>query len=64
MVTGGIVEHDAGSGVYHLPPEHAACLTRASSPNNVAVTAQWIAVLGAAEDAVVDAFRHGRGVPV
>ena len=63
MVTGGIVDYDAVSGLYHLPPEHSACLTRASSPNNVAVTAQWIAVLGAAEGAVVDAFRHGRGVP-
>jgi SAM-dependent methyltransferase len=63
MVTGGIVEYDAASDLYHLPPEHAACLTRASSPNNVAVTSQWIAVLGGAEDAVVDAFRHGRGVP-
>jgi SAM-dependent methyltransferase len=63
MVTGGIVDYDAASDAYHLPPEHAACLTRASSPNNVAVTAQWVAVLGSAEDAVVDAFRHGRGVP-
>ena len=63
MVTGGIVEFDPASDLYHLPPEHAACLTRASSPNNVAVTSQWMAVLGGAEDAVVDAFRHGRGVP-
>ena len=29
----------------------------------MAVTAQWIGVLGAAEDAVVEAFTHGRGVP-
>ena len=63
MVTGGIVEFDPATQTYRLPPEHAVCLTRASSPNNVAVTAQWIAVLGGAEDAVVDAFRHGRGVP-
>jgi 2-polyprenyl-3-methyl-5-hydroxy-6-metoxy-1,4-benzoquinol methylase len=63
MVTGGIVKFDADVETYHLPPEHAACLTRESSPNNVAVTAQWIAVLGAAEDAVVEAFHHGRGVP-
>jgi SAM-dependent methyltransferase len=63
MVTGGIVEHDAEQDTYKLPPEHAAGLTRASTPNNVAVTAQWLAVLGSAEDAVVDAFRHGRGVP-
>jgi SAM-dependent methyltransferase len=63
MVTGGIVKFDADSETYRLPAEHAACLTRDSSPNNVAVTMQWIAVLGAAEDAVVEAFHHGRGVP-
>jgi SAM-dependent methyltransferase len=63
MVTGGIVEHDAELDTYRLPAEHAACLTRDSSPNNVAVTTQWIGVLGSAEDAVIDAFRHGRGVP-
>jgi SAM-dependent methyltransferase len=63
MVTGGIVEYDAPTDHYRLPPEHAACLTRAVSPNNVAVTAQWFAILGGAEDAVVEAFRHGQGVP-
>ena len=63
MVTGGIVDHDATSGTYQLPAAHAACLTREVSPNNVAVTTQWIAVLGAVEDAVVDAFHHGEGVP-
>jgi SAM-dependent methyltransferase len=63
MVTGGIVDYDARTDTYRLPPEHAACLTRASSPNNVAVTSQWVGVLGTAEDAVVEAFRHGRGVP-
>ena len=63
MVTGGIVEHDAATDSFLLPAEHAACLTRASSPNNIAVAAQWVSVLGTAEDAVVDAFKHGRGVP-
>jgi ubiquinone/menaquinone biosynthesis C-methylase UbiE len=63
MVTGRIVEYDERADTYALPPEHAAWLTRAASPNNVAVTAQWMAVLGGAEDAVVDAFHHGRGVP-
>ena len=63
MVTGGIVEHDASTGMFLLPVEHAACLTRASSPNNVAVATQWVSVLGSAEDAIVDAFKHGRGVP-
>jgi ubiquinone/menaquinone biosynthesis C-methylase UbiE len=63
MVTGGIIEFEPRTELYHLPVEHAAGLTRAASPNNVAVTAQWIAVLGGVEDAIVDAFRHGRGVP-
>jgi 2-polyprenyl-3-methyl-5-hydroxy-6-metoxy-1,4-benzoquinol methylase len=63
VATGGIVAFDAVTERYTLPAEHAVCLTRAASPNNVAVTAQWIAVLGAAEDAVVEAFTHGRGVP-
>jgi hypothetical protein len=40
MVTGGLVEYDVASGEYHLPPEHAASLTRAARPNNLAVTAR------------------------
>jgi ubiquinone/menaquinone biosynthesis C-methylase UbiE len=63
MVTGGVIDHDSRAGTFKLPPEHAAILTRAATPNNVAVTTQWISVLGGAEDAVVEAFYHGRGVP-
>lgn len=63
MVTGGIIEHDSETGTYSLPPEHAAVLTRAASPNNVAVSTQWIALLGGVEDNVVEAFYHGKGVP-
>jgi 2-polyprenyl-3-methyl-5-hydroxy-6-metoxy-1,4-benzoquinol methylase len=63
MVTAGVVEHDPEARTYHLPPEHAAALTRAASPPNLAASAQWVAVLGSAEDVVVEAFRHGRGVP-
>jgi hypothetical protein len=63
MVTGGVVEYRPEDRTYHLPAEHAAWLTRASSPNNVAASMQWVAVLGHAEDHVIEAFRHGRGVP-
>jgi 2-polyprenyl-3-methyl-5-hydroxy-6-metoxy-1,4-benzoquinol methylase len=63
MVTAGVVEYEVAHRTYWLPPEHAAVLTRASSPNNLAVTTQWIAVLGDVEDEVVEAFQHGRGVP-
>lgn len=63
MVTGGVVEYDPTARTYRLPPEHAALLTRAASPNNLAASMQWVAVLGGVEDHVLEAFRHGRGVP-
>lgn len=63
MVTGGVVEHDSAAKTYFLPPEHAAVLTRSSVPNNIAVSTQWIALLGSVEDQVAEAFRHGKGVP-
>jgi hypothetical protein len=63
MVVGGIVEYDPEQGTYHLPPEHAAFLTRAASPDNIAVTAQFIPLMGSVEDKIVEVFRHGGGVP-
>ncbi len=63
MVLAGVVEHDAEGATFWLPEGHAACLTRAASPNNLAATAQWFAVLAGVEDRVLEAFRHGRGVP-
>jgi 2-polyprenyl-3-methyl-5-hydroxy-6-metoxy-1,4-benzoquinol methylase len=63
MTTGRIVEHDPAGDRYSLPPEHAAFLTRAAAPNNLAVTAQFVSVLGAVEDRIVDCFKHGGGVP-
>jgi SAM-dependent methyltransferase len=63
MTTAGVVEYDPKDKTYFLPAEHSACLTRVASPNNIAVTMQWIAVLASVEDQVVEAFRHGKGVP-
>lgn len=62
MVVGGIVEHDPRHMTYSLPAEHAAFLTRAASPDNVAVTAQFIPLLGSVEDGIVECFREGGGV--
>jgi ubiquinone/menaquinone biosynthesis C-methylase UbiE len=62
VVTGRIVEYTAGSATYRLPPEHAACLTRAVGGDNLGQTAQWISVLGYVEDPVVDKFHNGGGV--
>lgn len=58
-----VVEHDPSDGSYHLPAEHAAFLTRESTPDNIAVFAQYISVLGSIEDEVVECFRKGGGVP-
>ncbi len=63
MVTGGVVEYDAATHTYRLPAEHAQFLTRAAVPNNMAAATQFVAVLGSAEDELVKAFAHGRGVP-
>src|SRR4051812_11138207 len=63
MVAGGVIEHDAPTGNYWLPAGHAAGLPRTAGPWNAAVAAQWVAVLGAVEDSVVEAFGHGRGIP-
>ncbi len=63
MVVGGTVEHDAESGTYFLPPEHAAWLTRAATPNNIAVTTQFIPLMGSVEDGIVESFKVGGGLP-
>ena len=63
MTAARIVLLDPDSETYLLPTEHAVWLTRAASPNNIAVTAQWISVLGQVEDDIVRSFREGGGVP-
>lgn len=63
MVTARIIEFHADKEKYELPPEHAAFLTRAAAPNNMAVGMQFISVLGSVEDKIVDCFRNGGGVP-
>ena len=62
MVTGRIMEYDPATRTYWLPREHAASLTRAAGPDNLAELAQVVAVLGQVESAIVDAFRKGGGV--
>lgn len=63
MVTGRFVEYDPVTGAYSLPDEHAAFLTRTASPNNFAVTAQFIPLLGAIENQAIECFYKGGGVP-
>ncbi len=63
MVTGNIVAYDPATGVYSLPAEHAAFLTRGATPDNMAVFAQYIPLLGSVEDDVIECFKNGGGVP-
>jgi ubiquinone/menaquinone biosynthesis C-methylase UbiE len=63
MSCGRIVEYDARTQRYRLPPEHAAYLTRAAGPNNFAMFTQYAAEVGKVEDLVAESFRTGRGVP-
>jgi ubiquinone/menaquinone biosynthesis C-methylase UbiE len=62
MVTARVVEID-GEGRFRLPEEHAAFLTRKAGADNLSLFSQYVAVLGSVEDAVVECFRLGGGVP-
>jgi hypothetical protein len=63
MTTAGVVEVDPATTRFSLPAEHAACLTRAAAADNMAVFAQYIALLGGVEDDIVECFKKGGGVP-
>ncbi|RFU19109.1 class I SAM-dependent methyltransferase [Geodermatophilus marinus] len=63
LTVAGVVEHDATARTYRLPPEHAASLTRAAGPDDLARLCQCIPMLAEAEQLVVQAFRSGGGVP-
>ena len=63
MVTGGIVDYDPAHATYALPPEHAASLTRAAGPDNLARIAQDLSMLAEVEQQVLKAFHTGEGVP-
>jgi 2-polyprenyl-3-methyl-5-hydroxy-6-metoxy-1,4-benzoquinol methylase len=62
MTTAGVVTYEPANQSYFLPAEHAAWLTRAASPNNIAVTAQMIGVAAGVEDDIVARFGDGHGV--
>jgi len=62
MATGGIVEFDPAARTYWLPGEHAAALTRASGPGNLAELAQLVSLLAQVETPIVEVFRKGGGV--
>jgi SAM-dependent methyltransferase len=63
MVTGRVLDYDPGKRTYSLPAEHAASLTRAAGPDNIAAIAPYFPLMGSVESQVVECFRYGGGVP-
>ncbi|MFE3442282.1 class I SAM-dependent methyltransferase [Nocardia sp. NPDC059180] len=62
MTVSGIVEFDAAAQTYQLPAAHAAALTRAAGPNNLARFMQVVSMLGEVEPAIAECFRVGGGL--
>lgn len=60
--TARVVEHDPARSSYWLPAEHAASLTTAAGPGNLARLMQFVTLLAKVEDQVVPCFTHGGGV--
>lgn len=62
VTTAGIFDHDPDTETFSLPVEHAMLLT-GDTAVNLAVMAPMLTHLGKHVNSVVDAFRHGGGVP-
>lgn len=63
MVVSRVLDYNPNTGQYALPDEHAAFLTRSAAPDNIAMFAQYIPLLGKIEDRVLNCFYNGGGVP-
>lgn len=62
MTTARIVRYHPGSGTFALPGEHAAVLTAAAGPNNMAILMQHVAMMGEVEQQTIGRFRDGGGL--
>lgn len=63
LVVAGVIEYDPADSAYSLPGEHAAFLTKAAGVDNLASLAQYLPLMAAVEDELVEVFRSGGGVP-
>ena len=61
MVTANIIDYAPQNRTYHLPPAHAACLTREAEHGNLAVYAQHISLLGAMQENTLRCLETGEG---
>ena len=63
MTTAQVVEHHPADDTFRLPAEHAAVLTRAAGPDNLAAVMQFLTLMAEVESEVVGCFAEGGGVP-
>ncbi|AWL12992.1 Cyclopropane-fatty-acyl-phospholipid synthase [Saliniradius amylolyticus] len=63
MVTAHIVQYEPASQTFALPESYANCLCRRASPDNIAVTAQFIPMICQALPAIEECFKTGEGLP-
>lgn len=57
-----VVDYEPATATYSLPAHRAAVLTRAAGPDNLARTAQFVAMLGEVEQKIIERFRTGGGL--
>ena len=62
LTVAGIIDRDPRTGTHTLPPEHAAVLTPAAGPGNMAHLMQYVAMFGEVEQKVIRCFRTGGGL--
>lgn len=63
MTAARVVEYDPDAATYCLPAHRAGVLTRAAGPQNLAVVAQFLPLLGEVEQKIIGCFRAGGGLP-
>lgn len=63
LACGRVVAYDPVARTFHLPPEHAAVLTRAAGPGNLARFMAGPMVLAPGFAPLATCFREGGGVP-
>jgi SAM-dependent methyltransferase len=63
LTVAGMVGYEPGDRRYRLPPEHAAVLTRAAGPDNLARAMTFVPMLAEVEQGIVECFRSGGGLP-
>lgn len=62
MTTAGYLQHDAATGRFELPPEHAAALAEEGGPFFLGGAYEMLLALGRIYDPLTEAFRRGGGV--